>query len=57
MLNTLAGSWARLLSPTGAPIALGLPKVGHGDWSGGAAYSFAIFETDDEEKVVLALRS
>ncbi len=56
MLNTLAGSWARLLCPDGAPTALGLPKVGQGDWSSGAEYSFAIFETEDEEKVVLALR-
>jgi len=56
MLNTLAGSWARMLSPDGSPIELGLPKVGQGDWAGGAEYVLAIFETDDEERIALALR-
>ncbi len=56
MLNTLAGSWARALVPDGTPIALGIPKVGQGNWSAGAEYELAIYETDDEDRLVLALR-
>ena len=56
MLNTLAGSWARALVPDGTPIALGIPKVGEGDWAEGAEYQLAIFETDDEDRLALALR-
>ncbi|HEB88592.1 MAG TPA: hypothetical protein ENI85_03395 [Deltaproteobacteria bacterium] len=56
MLNTLAGSWARALVPDGTPIALGIPKTGQGDWSAGAEYELAIYETDDEDRLVVALR-
>jgi len=56
ILNTLAGSWARHLVPDGTPIALGIPKTGQGSWAGGAEYQLAIYETDDEERIVLALK-
>jgi len=56
MLNTLAGSWARYLVPDGIPIALGIPKTGQGGWTAGAEYELAIYETDDEERIVLALK-
>ncbi|MCP5068450.1 MAG: hypothetical protein GY946_17960 [bacterium] len=56
MLNTLAGSWARSLVPDGVQIALGIPKMGRGDWAGGAEYELAVYETDDEDRIALALR-
>ena len=56
MLNTLAGSWAKALVPDGSLIALGIPKVGQGDWVGGAEFELAIYETDDEDRIILALK-
>ena len=56
MLNTLAGSWARQLCPDGLPVELGIPKMGQGDWASNAEFEIAVYETDDEETVVLALR-
>ncbi len=56
MLNTLAGTWARTLVPDGTPIALGIPKTGQGDWAGNAEYELAVYETDEEDRIALALR-
>ncbi len=56
MLNTLAGSWARHLVPAGTPVALSIPKTGQGSWIDGGEYEVVIYETDDEDRLALALK-
>lgn len=56
MANTLAGIWAKSIVPEGGSTALGIPKAGRGEWVGAASHQLAIYQTEDDDQIVIALR-
>lgn len=54
VLNALAGRWASRLAPPSQPIVLGLPETGRGRWSQFDVQQWAVYVTDEEERIVVA---
>ena len=54
VLNALAGRWACRLSPPSEPVALGLPVTGRGPWSPNDVHEWAVYVTDEQERIVVA---
>lgn len=53
-LNALAGRWARGLVPGRQSVALGLPKAGRAEFWREDVDEWAVYLTDEEQRIVVA---